>query len=480
MRNLFNLLILAILFTSCQKEESKNITSLTIKTNLDSIASPKLFRPINGILMWDNNVDSLSITNDNMFYGEYNVESPEYVRFLLNKKRHGMILLANQHYTITLEDKDLVFSGDNAKGQQFYHNLDRTPTGAFSFLNRFDGDTTAVLIQHHIDNLKGEEISQIDTLLQEKAIDQPFYELLKNDINYYYANAIFSLADYRKNQVESEYKKRFEDLMISTIENYPYAVANKPYNWNDFVMETQIYPELQSKYSQNQRQDFYAKDSIHPIYISTIKSLIKEPYREDLLANYIINNSKQSNYEQSLVVAFDDFKTDYPNSSFTPYLENDIDIIREYRKKTQSKMPSSVTFVEGEDINSLEDLLKEFEGQKLYIDVWATWCSPCKKEFSNNHMIADILKQNGYKKLFISIDEENRKTKWTELIKYYDLSGYHHLANQAFVKDFGAKYSRIKNGLSIPQYLIVDENGTIVTNNAPRPGAPDEVLKLLN
>ena len=54
--------------------------------------------------------------------------------------------------------------------------------------------------------------------------------------------------------------------MIDEInKNHPYIVENKPRNWNDYVMETQIYPEIQNKYSQEQRQDFYSKDSIYQI-----------------------------------------------------------------------------------------------------------------------------------------------------------------------------------------------------------------------
>nr|WP_321228725.1 TlpA disulfide reductase family protein [uncultured Psychroserpens sp.] len=479
MRNLLTLLILTIVFISCQKEERLNLTSITIKSSIDSLDTPKLFRPINGILMWDNNVDSLSITNNNTYYGEYNNETPEYVRLLLNKERYGMILLANQNYIITVNDSTIVFSGDNAKGQQLYNTFDRTPTGVFSFLNNFDNDSTSVLLKNHVDDLKAKELIQINNLKEQKDIDTPFYELLKIDIDYYYANAIVSAADYRKSQVDDEYKKSFEDLVGKINKNYPYTVDNKPQNWNDYVMETQIYPEIQNKYTQEQRQGFYSRDSIHPIYVSTIKNLIEEPYREDLLANYIINSSKQTNYEQSLVIAFDEFVSDYPNSEFTKYLENDISLIRDYQNKIKSDIPPTVTFVEGENINSLVELLQEFKGQKLYIDVWATWCGPCKKEFSNNHMIADILNENGYKKLFISLDRKEAKDKWVELIKYYDLSGYHHLASQEFYKNFAKEHSRIQNGITIPQYLIVDENGNIVTNDAPRPGAPDEVLKLL-
>ena len=443
MRKIFIILVLAIAILSCQNEEKSAITTVTIETDIDSLATPKLFRPINGVLMWDNNVDSLSINSNNTYSGSFNIEKPEYVRLLLNKERYGMILLANQNYKITLKDSTIVFSGNNAKGQELYNTFDRTPTGAFSFLNNFDKDSTSVLLKTHIDDLKAKEIVQINKLKKQKEIDNQFHKLLKIDIDYYYANAIVSLADYRKGQVEDDYKKSFKDLVDKINRNYSYTVDNKPQNWNDYVMETQIYPEIQIQYSREQRQDFYSRDSIHPIYVSIIKKLIEEPFREDLLANYIINNSKRTNYEQSLVIAFDEFNTDYPNSEFTEYLENDISVIRDYQNKIKSDMPSTVTFVEGESINSLVELLKEFEGQKLYIDVWATWCVPCKKEFSNNHKIAGMLEDNAYKKLFISLDRENEKDKWMDLIKYYELSGYHHLANQEFYKDFASEHSRI-------------------------------------
>ncbi|WP_156115584.1 TlpA family protein disulfide reductase [Psychroserpens sp. Hel_I_66] len=479
MRNLFAILLLTIVLVSCQKKETSKLTSITLEASVDSLDSPIFFRPINGIDVWDKNMDSLELIKDSIYYGEFNVKAPEYVRFILDKKRFKMFLLPNQNYKITLKDGGILFFGDNAKGQQLYNEFKRTPTGSFSFLNDFDKDTTVVSVKNHVSDLKDKEISQIDKLLKQKEIDEEFYQLLNTDIDYYYANAIVSLADYRRGQVSKEYKQSFENLMDSISKTYSYSVKHKPQNWTDYVMESKIYPEIQSQYSQEQRQEFYAKDSLHPIYMNIIQNLIEEPFREDLLANYILNSSKQTNYEQSLVSVFNEFKTDYPNSEFIQYLENDIDLIRAYQEKVKSDLPSSVTFVEGENINSLEDLLKEFKGQKLYIDVWATWCGPCKKEFSNNHMIADILYEKGYKKLFISLDRKEEKDKWVELIKYYDLSGYHHLANQEFYKDFEKEHSRIQNGITIPQYLIVDENGSVVTNDAPRPGAPGEVLKLL-
>lgn len=479
MRKILSLLTLTIVFSSCQKEEGLSLTSITIETNIDSLATPKLFRPIEGIDVWDYNMDSLSLTKHNVFFGEYNVEESEPIRLLLNKERYRMFLLADQNYTISLKDSSIVFSGDNAKGQELLNDFTRTNTGTFAFIGKFKNDTTAVLLKSHINELKTKEITAINNLLQNKEIDTMFHKLLKIDIDYYYANGIVILANYRKDQSKGESKIAYENLYNETKALFSYAIDDKPMNWSDYVMETEIRSEIVKQYSQEQRYEFYIKDSIHPIQAGIIKEQIKEPYREQLLANYILDASKQTRYEKSLITIFDEFKETYPNSDYSNYLENDISAIRDYHHKIQADIPESVTFVKGEHINSLTELLKEFKGQKLYIDVWATWCGPCKKEFSNNHMIANILEENGYKKVFISLDKIEAKDKWVELIKFYDLSGYHHLASREFFVDFEKNHSTIENAVSIPQYLIVNEKGEIVTNNAPRPGLPDEVLKII-
>jgi len=133
----------------------------------------------------------------------------------------------------------------------------------------------------------------------------------------------------------------------------------------------------------------------------------------------------------------------------------------------------------GKGIETLDDLVKSLEGEKLYIDVWATWCGPCVQEFKHNDKIEDDLKDNGYKKLYVSIDKPEKAALWGKMMNKYKLKGYHYLAQGDFLMDFAKNHSTIKGGVSIPQFILVDENGKYVSKNAPRPSQRSKLLKLL-
>lgn len=83
----------------------------------------------------------------------------------------------------------------------------------------------------------------------------------------------------------------------------------------------------------------------------------------------------------------------------------------------------------------MEALLSRFAGKKVYIDVWATWCGPCKDEFAHEGVLHGLLENKGYEMLYLSIDKDRDDSQWREMVAYYQLRGCHARVGKALISN---------------------------------------------
>jgi len=114
------------------------------------------------------------------------------------------------------------------------------------------------------------------------------------------------------------------------------------------------------------------------------------------------------------------------------------------------------------DINGKEYHLKDFAGKPLYIDLWATWCSPCRAEIPFLDKLKELYKNKPVN--FLSLDVYDQKDKWEQMVKQQKMNGWQ-LINTNRDMPFLKKY--VVDG--IPRFILLDKNGKIIDANAPRP-----------
>ena len=119
--------------------------------------------------------------------------------------------------------------------------------------------------------------------------------------------------------------------------------------------------------------------------------------------------------------------------------------------------------------------LSDLKGKYVYVDIWATWCGPCKREIPSLKKVEEQFHGENIEFVSISVDDERRSgTKekafesWKAMVKDKELGGIQLFSDNAWQSDFVKNYK--VNG--IPRFILIDPNGNIVSPDAPRPSNP--------
>ncbi len=189
----------------------------------------------------------------------------------------------------------------------------------------------------------------------------------------------------------------------------------------------------------------------------------------------------QRRYEKELIPLFEEFKQTYPNSPYLAAMQGYYEEICAFH--APKNLLDDIQFMtDTEGISTMDELLSHFAGKKVYIDVWATWCGPCKEEFAHEGALHGLLEDKGYEMLYLSVDKDSDDSQWREMVAYYQLRGHHTRAGEALLKDLQRLYGATGT-MAIPWNMIVDTQGHIVQLHAPRPsdtGALSAVLDSVN
>jgi thiol-disulfide isomerase/thioredoxin len=145
----------------------------------------------------------------------------------------------------------------------------------------------------------------------------------------------------------------------------------------------------------------------------------------------------------------------------------------EKNKSLVMGMPSP-QFVNYENHKGGNTSLDDLKGKYVYIDVWATWCGPCKREIPFLKEVEKKYHGKNIEFVSTSIDVAKDHSTWVEMVKNEQLGGIQLMADNNWKSKFVTDYA-IEG---IPRFILVDPNGNIVSADAPRPSDP-KLVELL-
>ncbi|WNH10359.1 TlpA family protein disulfide reductase [Thalassobellus suaedae] len=143
----------------------------------------------------------------------------------------------------------------------------------------------------------------------------------------------------------------------------------------------------------------------------------------------------------------------------------------------------SPSFEDYQNYDGSKTSLSDFKGKYVYVDIWATWCGPCKAEIPSLKKVEAAYHDKNIE--FVSLSLDNARTHggswdkavadWKAMVADKELGGVQIIAPENGESEFVSGY-RVSG---IPRFILIDPAGNVVNADAPRPSSP-KLTELFN
>jgi thiol-disulfide isomerase/thioredoxin len=143
-----------------------------------------------------------------------------------------------------------------------------------------------------------------------------------------------------------------------------------------------------------------------------------------------------------------------------------------------ARAPKPLPVLTFKDHTGAEKSLADWSGRTVLLNLWATWCVPCRKEMPALDALQGKLGGPGFEVVSINIDtrDPDKPKAWLKEVGIHKLAYYADSTAKVF-QDLKA----IGKAFGMPTTLIVDPQGCeLATLAGPAEWASDDALKLVS
>ena len=430
MRKLVVMLFISLLAFACQKEKSVSV-NVTVKDK--NIAGGVYF----GLMKMDT---MLQMNAEGKASVVLPVDEPQYGIVKYKWKTKAIYLEPGKGLDVIWDMRpsglEIEFAGDGADKNNFINGKEtRVPVmGDFGlkedeFLEKID--------QYIADNNK---------VLESKGFDKVFQEKEKTRLLYDVCGILWQYAQNR--DCSEEYIAKMKSLMVE----------------EDWLLQLDSYTNFMEG-----AVAYFAGKALENQENASVKEKTLN------VLNYVLSNIKSQAVKEYLVASF---SISYIDSEGVDDAEEVKAIFN--KEVTNSVMQAAFNslYAQGSsvakgskahgfkylDINGKEVSLDDFKGRYVYIDIWATWCAPCREEYPHLQMLEKAFQ--GTNISFVSISTDQDEAKWKQTVKDEKMGGIqlHTGGDEDFLNAFRVK--------GIPRFILINPEGRIENANMTRPSDP--------
>lgn len=468
MKNLFYALLPLIIVACSQKD---NNTTVTISGTIENPVGDHIFIKgskeitsgvVDSILVdrGGNFVVGFAIVDmDRNFAMSFEIDKSGYFRFYHGREHTDLFLAPGDSMHISLDteefDETIHYSGRGSVVNNFL--VEKYLLAEEISINR--KKLYSLEVEQFIartDSVKNVMEENLSEFLNSKQ------DVLEKFKKFEYANILYTWIAKRLSYSKS-HKYYAEKDSVDLGENYDDYLSQIVMNDVDLLASGFYRSTLKSYLSKKADEEIEKDSSLKELdnYLTTIKlRLTKELFSDEKVRNFMLYSVihqqliSSGTYKTEALIA--DFESNCTNQEYITNIKKEI---RKWGILAEGNPAPLFAFP---DINGDTVSLGDFKGKYVYVDVWATWCGPCKKEIPHLEKLQEEFKNKNI--VFISISVDNTKTPWEKMVKEKNMKGIQLFAQgwqSTIVKDYKIR--------GIPRFMLIDPDGNIINVKAPRP-----------
>jgi thiol-disulfide isomerase/thioredoxin len=209
--------------------------------------------------------------------------------------------------------------------------------------------------------------------------------------------------------------------------------------------------------------------------------LFKQYFKKDVAEKYLAQSIWRECLEKDIShirPLMTELEVNFPASAYIYMLRAKVNVIELFNKQNETLKNIDV-FKGYEKVTSIYEVVNTFKGKVIYLDVWGTWCGPCKRELLYNPRLKQYFKDKDIVFVYLDMDEDDRDADWKKFIRLNGLTGIHLRKNSVNIQRFWDELLPASQQHLYPSYFIFDKSGKLVQKDTKQPSEGTELYSEL-
>ena len=471
------ILLFSIVLSAINICNGQGVATLQISSDTDAVV--EITGTIDGAFQANYTLDKFKVSPKQTTIYKADVGNYGCFEVRINGLRCFVWVFSGDSLIINSVNNRIFFKGSNAAGHKYFNgqwNGTMWFVGSLQSMAKIAEDYSGIeakMIEKFVDPAN----EYIDELVAADSVSTKYAEVIKRDIIDYQYGELWNILG------QVSLNKRLTDSQKDQINEVTSSINERFSDYDDvlslrfFLGST--YLDLKYKYKFEQLSNLQKEELLGNHTAKTFG-----PYTKWLLAPLEVQIAQ---FFSDIIVDDKYGFNSMDHASLINYMQEiaprseSVAILTRIKQIQTPEAKGSIEYVKSE-INSLADIsrIPEIKGNYCFVDIWATWCMPCRQQFQYVEELHKLAAgYDNLKLVYITIDEESAEKEWKELIEKFNLTGFHIFANQKLSQDIALKIFQ-KNAISIPRYLLLSPAGEIIDPDMPRLEALIKIKEMLD